>query len=105
MPRAPLIRDSLRGLLLSPVRARVMPYVMLLVLTFVQDSFGGPLRYWLYLAKLLAGIWCIWQVRAVAPEVRWALSWEAVVVGVLVCAIWVGLDPYYPKLQVLAKAG
>jgi CAAX prenyl protease-like protein len=24
-------------------------------------------------------------------------------VGVLVCVVWVGLDPYYPKLQTVAK--
>ncbi len=89
----------------SPAHARVLPYVIILVLTFVQDSFDGPLRYWLYLAKMLVGAWCIWEVRALIPEVRWAVSWEAVMVGVLVCVIWVGLDPYYGKVQFLVKAG
>src|SRR5689334_11694478 len=89
----------------SPVRARVLPYIIILALTFVQDSSGGSLRYWLYLAKMLVGLWCIKEMRAVVPEVRWACSWEAIVVGVLVFIIWVGLDNYYPKLQFLGKAG
>jgi len=89
----------------SPVHARVLPYVIILILTFVQDSFDGPLRYWLYLAKMLVGAWCIGEVRALVPEMRWAVSWEAVTVGVLVCVMWVGLDPYYGKAQVLVKAG
>jgi CAAX prenyl protease-like protein len=29
---------------------------------------------------------------------RWKISWEAVAVGVLVFALWVGLDPYYKKM-------
>ena len=54
---------------------------------------------------MIVGLWCIWEVRALAPEVRWAFSWEALVVGVLICVIWVGLDPYYPKPQLLVKSG
>jgi len=59
----------------------------------------------MYLIKMLVGVWCIWQMRSVATEVRWAFSWEAVAAGVLVFVIWVGLDPYYPKFEFLVKAG
>ena len=38
-------------------------------------------------------------MRAFVTEMRWAFSWEAVVVGIGVFALWVGLDPYYPKLM------
>lgn len=89
----------------SPIHARVLPYIVILALTFLQDSAGGPLRYWLYLGKLLVGLWCIRVVYDLTPEVRWAFSWEAVVAGVLVFVIWVGLDPYYPKFQALVKPG
>jgi len=89
----------------SPVPARVFPYVIILILTFIQDSFDGPLRYWLYLVKMLVGAWCIWDVRALVPEMRWAISWEAVAVGVLVCVMWAGLDPHYGKVPFLIKAG
>ena len=34
---------------------------------------------------------------------RWAFSWEAVVVGVGVCVIWVGLDPFYPPNHMVFK--
>jgi len=89
----------------SPARARLLPYVIILGLTLVQDSLGGSLRYWIYLVKMLVGLWCIWEMRHAAPEVRWAFSWEAVTVGVMVFVIWVGLDTYYPKFQFLVKAG
>jgi CAAX prenyl protease-like protein len=37
--------------------------------------------------------------------VRWSFSWEGVAIGVAVFAIWVGLDPFYPKNEVLMKVG
>ena len=89
----------------SPIYARVAPYVFLVILTVVQDSFEGPARYWIYLAKMLAGAWCIFEMRPLVQEMRWALSWEAVLAGVLVLALWVGLDPYYSKIELLFKAG
>jgi hypothetical protein len=36
-------------------------------------------------------------MRPFVSEMRWAISWEAIVIGVAVFAIWVGLDPFYPK--------
>jgi CAAX prenyl protease-like protein len=82
----------------SPTVARVVPFVLFLVLTFGQGQLGEASRYWFYLAKTLVGAWLIWEMRPVVTEMRWAVSWEAVVVGVGVCAIWVGLDELYPKL-------
>lgn len=89
----------------SPIHARFAPYVIIVVLTAVQDSFTGPMRFWMYAAKMLVGLWCIWEIRSLVPEIRWAFSWEAVVAGVAVFLIWVGLDPHYPKLEFLFKAG
>jgi len=94
-----------RKLQVSPIHARVVPYVLIVVLTFIQDNFEGPLRYWLYFGKMIVGAWCIWEMRSLVPEMRWAVSWEAVAVGVLVFIIWVGLDPYYPKIELLFKKG
>ncbi len=89
----------------SPIHARVVPYVLIVALTALQDSFGGEVRFWFYLAKMVVGLWCIWEMRSLVAEMRWAFSWEAVAVGVLVFGIWVGLDPYYPKISFLFKAG
>jgi CAAX prenyl protease-like protein len=38
-------------------------------------------------------------MRAFVAEMRWAFSWEAVVVGVAVFVMWVGIDPYYPHMK------
>lgn len=82
----------------SPLAARVAPFAVFLLLTTLQGHFGEASRYWLYVAKTLAGAWLVWLVRPYVAEMRWAFSWEALAVGVGVFALWVGLDPYYPKL-------
>ena len=72
------------------------------MLTTCQGQFGEASRYWFYAAKTFAGIWLVWVMRPVVAEMRWAFSWEAVVVGLLVCVMWIGLNDFYPKL---GKAG
>ncbi len=82
----------------SPVWARVLPFGVFLLITVTFQAGGGETgRYWWYLVKTLVGAWLVWEFRGVIAEMRWAFSWEAVGVGVLVFGIWVGLDPFYPK--------
>jgi CAAX prenyl protease-like protein len=76
----------------SPLPARVVPFVIFLVLTVCQGQFGESSRYWFYLAKTLVGVWLIWGMRPFVSEMRWAVSWEAVIVGVGVFAIWIGIS-------------
>ena len=75
----------------SPTVARVAPFVVFVLLTAAQGQLGEASRYWFYLAKTLVGIWLIWEMRPYVTELRWAFSWEAVVVGVAVFALWVGI--------------
>ena len=83
----------------SPEYARVAPFAIFVVLTALQGQLGEDSRYWLYLLKTLVGAWLIWEMRPFVEEMRWKISWEAVVVGVAVFAIWVGLDGLYPRLS------
>jgi hypothetical protein len=76
----------------SPPFVRVAPFVIFLALTFCQGQFGAASAYWFYLAKTLIGAWLIWEMRPFVSEMRWAVSWEAVVVGVAVFAAWVGIS-------------
>lgn len=96
----------LRLLGTSPVLPRVVPFLVFLGLTTCQGAFGEASRYWLYFAKTLVGAWLVWAVWDLVKEARWAFSWEAVVVGIAVFAVWVGLDGLYPSLNdLLAKVG
>lgn len=81
----------------SPVYARVAPFVIFLVLTFCQGQFGEESRYWFYFIKIFVGIWLIAEMKPFVAEMKWAFSWEAVVVGIAVCVMWVGIDTWYPK--------
>ncbi|MBU6402774.1 MAG: CAAX prenyl protease-related protein [Verrucomicrobia bacterium] len=81
----------------SPTAVRVAPFLIFVGLTFCQGWSGGVGLYWLYLLKTLVGALLIWRLRPVITEMRWAFSWPAIAVGVGVFAIWVGLDPFYPR--------
>jgi len=76
----------------SPITARVAPFVVFVLLTTAQGQFGPASAYWFYLAKTLVGLWLIWEIRPLVPEMRWAFSWEAVAVGIGVFALWVGIS-------------
>jgi CAAX prenyl protease-like protein len=86
----------------SPIYVRVAPFVIFLALTYCQSWFGEQGPYWMYLVKTAAGAWLVWEMRPYVAEMRWAISWEAVVVGVGVCAMWIGIYDWYPKFS---KAG
>ncbi len=88
----------------SPAAARVAPFFIFLVLTTAQGKIGVHSAYWLYLVKTILGGWMLWALRRDLAEMRWAMSWEAVLTGVAVFLIWVGLDPYYPSLSALQGA-
>jgi len=84
----------------SPAIARLLPFAVFVVLTSLGgwELLGPASIYWMYVLKTLVGAWLIWEARPFIPEMRWALSWEAVAAGVLVFALWVGLDGKYPRL-------
>jgi CAAX prenyl protease-like protein len=88
-------------LAVSPTRARVIPFFIFLILTSCQGQFGPTSAYWFYLAKTVVGAWLLWEMRGLVTEMKWALSWEAVVVGFGIFALWVGLDGLYPNLNEL----
>jgi CAAX prenyl protease-like protein len=80
----------------SPILARVIPFVVFVLLTGLQEQFGQSARYWFYFVKTVIGAWCLWEMRPFVPEMKWRISSEAVVIGVAVFALWVGLDRFYP---------
>ena len=90
------LRRRLAG---SPEYARVAPFAIFVALTMLQGKLGDDSRYWLYLLKTLVGAWLSWEMRPFVREMRWAISWEALVVGAAIFGIWVGLDGLYPRLN------
>jgi len=83
----------------SPEYARVAPFVIFVVLTALQGQLGEGSKFWLYIVKTFVGACVVWEMRRFVQEMRWAFSWEALVVGVGVFAVWVGLDGHYPRFS------
>jgi CAAX prenyl protease-like protein len=79
--------------------ARVAPFVIFLALTFCQGQLGAASAYWFYFAKTLVAVWLIWEMRPLVLEMRWAVSWEAVAIGIGVAVMWVGIDQFYPQFK------
>jgi CAAX prenyl protease-like protein len=90
----------------SPAAARVVPFVLFAAVTVGQGKFGEASRYWFYFAKTIMGAWLIWLVRPLVPEMKWKFSWSAVVGGIGVFVMWVGIDGFYPPLdRLLGQVG
>ncbi|MCI0744236.1 MAG: CAAX prenyl protease-related protein [Verrucomicrobia subdivision 3 bacterium] len=77
----------------SPVAVRTLPFFIFILLTAAQGWFGEGGRYWLYLLKSIVGGWLLWTFRRQISEMRWKVSVEAVVVGIAVFVVWIGLSP------------
>jgi CAAX prenyl protease-like protein len=82
----------------SPLWCRVAPFLIFVSLTTMQGLFGEEWKYWIYTGKSVVGAVLLSLVWPNVKELRWTISLEAVVVGVLVIVVWVGIDPFYPKL-------
>jgi CAAX prenyl protease-like protein len=82
----------------SPTLVRVVPFAIFLALTFAQDRFGPEARYWIYLAKTIAGAALLLAVWRHIEEMEWRLSWPAVLIGVAVFVMWIGLDELVARL-------
>lgn len=87
----------------SPEYPRIAPFFIFVLLTAGQGQFGDASVYWVYLLKTLVGAWLVWEMWPFVAEMRWKVSGEAVLMGVVVFVIWVGLDGYYPRLSKLGN--
>jgi membrane protease YdiL (CAAX protease family) len=94
-------RSMFSKLTQSPTLVRVVPFAVFIGLMFFQDRFGEAGRFWIYLAKTVAAIAVLLVVFRHIEELKWRFSWEAIVAGVAVFALWVGLDGRYPPLDAL----
>ena len=82
----------------SPTGARVIPFAVFVALTSLQGVFGEASAYWIYFLKTVAGAWLVRETWPAVEEMRWRITPVAVLTGAGVFVVWVGLDPYYPKM-------
>jgi CAAX prenyl protease-like protein len=98
MSEAPELKSSPSAL--ADAVPYVAPYVVFAAFTWAADKLPGEWRSAVYLAKVLVVGGLLWVFRRAYTElrVRWGPGvLGAVVVGVGVIVVWIGLDPYYPQ--------
>ena len=83
------LRDTISR---HPGALRVAPFVVLVVMTTFQGADGAGSAYWVYLLKMLVGAVMVLALRPLVAEMRWAFSWEAVMVGIGIFVAWVGIS-------------
>jgi CAAX prenyl protease-like protein len=93
------LREEIRT---SPIHARFVP-LFVYVLIGAGALLGGDWKFWSYALKVFVGFWLVKEMRPLVSEMRWAISGEAVVVGVAVFVMWVGIDPYVPRNNLFFK--
>jgi CAAX prenyl protease-like protein len=81
----------------SPIYVRVAPFFVFVGLIALGGLFGKSGPFWIYTLRTFLGAYLLWEMRPFVPEMRWAISTEAVAVGVAVFIMWVGLDSFVPK--------
>jgi membrane protease YdiL (CAAX protease family) len=85
-----------------PEIPRVLPFAVFLVFTSLQGKYFAGSEYWLYAVKTLAAAGLIWHFRPRLAELKWAVSWEAIVVGIGIAALWLGLDGRIPSVGAIS---
>lgn len=76
----------------SPATARVLPFVVFVLLTACQGLSGETGQYWFYVAKTVLGAVLVCAMVPIVSELRVNLSLAAVLVGLAVFGIWIGTE-------------
>jgi uncharacterized protein len=101
--RLNLESNMFNRILNSPTLVRIIPFAVFVAPLFLQGFFGDHAQYWIYALRTVLGAWLLWLVRSRVQEMRWTFSWEAVVAGILVFVVWVGLDGHYASIPWIAQ--
>src|SRR5436190_6712458 len=76
----------------------VLPMGVYMAFLLVQSNAN---LLWLYPVKTIAVAGTLWWFRKEYAELRPAMSWLGVAVGLLAIAIWIFGDRFYPKVDEL----
>ena len=90
-----------RQWLTIPEVPRVLPFAVFLLVGSLQGKGFSGSEYWLYAAKTLGVGALLWALRNWLPEMNWNFKVEAVLVGLVIAALWIGLDGKIPSLDAL----
>lgn len=85
-----------------PEGSRVLPFLVWMVFTSIPGDFYSGALFWNYALKTIAvGALLVW-LRPWLPEMRWAVSLEAVGVGLGIAVLWLAYERWLPTGSQLA---
>jgi exosortase E/protease (VPEID-CTERM system) len=79
----------------NPTAAYLMPFLVILAAGMVSHAVAGEFE-WLYPLRFAAGVVTLWFFRAKYREFDWRVGWSAILTGIAVFGIWIGLDLLAP---------
>jgi CAAX prenyl protease-like protein len=83
---------------LSATLPYVAPFVLFALITYCGPLLSLPVSIVYSIKTVAVGALIVWYWRSYADEIRLRMDLPAVVAGVLVFVLWVGLEGYYPQL-------
>lgn len=79
----------------------MVPFAAFLLIGSLAGKFFAGSEYWFYGLKTGVVAALVWALRRRLPEMRWCPSPSAIGVGLVVAALWIGLDGQIPSLSAL----
>ncbi len=75
----------------NPVAPYLLPFLAILAAAMVARAASGQFE-WFYGLRLVAAGMAVWAFRDVYRRLDWTFSWFGAVLGVVVFAVWIGID-------------
>ncbi len=79
-----------------PEGSRVLPFLVFMLLTALPSSLYAGAEFWNYAIKTMGVGALLFWLRPWLPEMKWAISGEAVGVGVGIAVLWLACDQWMP---------
>lgn len=76
----------------------VLPFAVFAILTMAPGALDLPKGLLYALKTTLTGLCLAWMWKGFREEIQFSFSWTAVLAGIVVFVLWVGLDDLYPHL-------
>jgi exosortase E/protease (VPEID-CTERM system) len=87
----------------NPTAPYLVPLLAILAAGMIAHALSAGFDF-LYPLRLAAGAAALWVYRRRYGQVDWSFSWRAVLVGVLVFAVWLSLDRFFEQPHTMPDA-
>lgn len=79
-----------------PEGSRVLPFLVILLFTSLPSTWYPGAEFWNYAIKIAVTAGLLVWLRPWLPEMKWAVSPEALGVGLAIAALWIACEVWIP---------